>query len=613
MCGITGFYSFKNRVNTKQYYDAHIKIAHRGPDDEGFIYKSKDNSLKHLIGNDTIEELQDQEHILNQDDTSLIMGHRRLSIIDLSSHGHQPFSYENLSLVYNGEIFNYIELRDELVQNGYSFETQSDTEVFLKAYHCWGVESFNKFNGMWAAALYDKNSGNIVLTRDRFGIKPLYYSLENDNLIFGSEIKFISSFFETLHVDKQSVQDFIKYNYIEHTARTFYKNINQLEAGKYIICSREMNLQIHTYWDLTTQHVPSDSVKEQLINSVRLRMRSDVPVGTLLSGGIDSSLITGIIKKDCENQNINTFSAVFEDYPEFSEEHLIKENVAYLNTAHHYIHPTIKELENDFYDLLITQELPIRSFAIYSQYSIYKYIHSNTDLKVLLNGQGADEIFSGYSDHGYFYVASLLQSLNIINFMKEAHLISKIKNQKMSFVLFRTFKIFVKHYLQYKKHKFNNIFLNKLYLDLSFSALKEYLHYDDRNSMRFSLESRVPFLDFNLVVLAFSMSNNKKYSNGITKKILRDIGKEYIADKVLNNIKKMGFISPQEIWQKNELKFLFDETFNNIANEGIFEFIDKEDVCKKYELYKNGLFDDWHYIWKIFILFNWKKVWEVKE
>jgi asparagine synthase (glutamine-hydrolysing) len=612
MCGITGFYSNKNKVNAKKYYEAHIKIAHRGPDDEGFIYKTKDNLLKHLIGDDTIDELQSMENILTQDDSSLILGHRRLSIIDLSSHGHQPFKYEDLYLVYNGEIFNYIELREELIQNGYVFNTQSDTEVFLKAYHYWGADAFNKLNGMWAAAIYDNKNETITLTRDRFGIKPLYYSLVNGNLIFGSEIKFIASFFENLYVEEESVKDFLKHNYIEHNQKTFYKDILQLESGNYAICDKSIKLEIRAYWNLEPKTNNID-ISNTLIDSVKLRMRSDVPIGTLLSGGIDSSLITGIMKKDLDAKELHTFSAVFQEYPEFSEEHLIKENVSFLKTQHHYIHPTVDDLKEDFRDLLYTQELPMRSFAIYSQYSIYKYINKNTNVKVLLNGQGADEIFSGYSDHGYFYIASLLQSFKIIDLIKEANLLSKNNGQNISSILFRTFKILVKHYLKYSKHKFKDIFQNKLYLDLSFSALKEYLHYDDRNSMRFSLESRVPFLDFQLVQHAFAIENNIKYSDATTKKVLRVIGKKYVSQKVLDNKKKMGFISPQEVWQKNEFKSMFDKTFTDIANDGIFNFLDSSEIIEKYKLYQDGKFTDWHYIWKLFILFHWKKVWDIKE
>ncbi|MGB2551768.1 asparagine synthase (glutamine-hydrolyzing) [Campylobacter sp. MOP51] len=611
MCGITGFYSTKNKVDSNFFYNLHLKIAHRGPDDEGFIFKDDDENIKFLFGKDTMESLKDSDFILDKKDFSFILGHRRLSIIDLSELGHQPFMYNGLYLVYNGEIFNYIELKKELENNGYIFLTQSDTEVFLKAYHFWGADAFNKFNGMWAAAIYNSKDETLTLTRDRFGVKPLYYSIENDNLIFASEIKFIAPFFKKLQAEPTSVMDFLNHAYIDHNDKTFYKGISQVCPGSYIVFDKFIKIKKNKYWNLQPEE-QACSLGDILIDAVRLRMRSDVPVGTLLSGGIDSSLITSIIKKELGVNDISTFSAIFEGYPQFSEDELIRENVTFLKTKHHYITPTIDDLKIDFHDLLYCQEIPIRSFSIYAQYSIYKHIRNYSDIKVLLNGQGADEIFSGYSDHGYYYLASLLQGLNIKNFAHEIKLLSKIRNEKLLSILFKILKIVVKHYLRYTSNNFKDIFQNKLYKDLSFSALKEYLHYDDRNSMRFSLESRTPFLDFRVVKYAFFLDNDAKYSNSTTKKILRDIGKKYISESVLKNNKKMGFISPQEIWQKKELKDMFNCAFEDISKNILFDFIDNKKLVKIYKRYCDNKFKDWHYIWRIFILYHWKKVWGIK-
>ncbi|OOF20752.1 hypothetical protein BZJ19_16950, partial [Salinivibrio proteolyticus] len=231
MCGITGFFSYKNKCSTTDFYNAHRKIAHRGPDDEGFIYRDSNGGLENIIGCDTISELRNRDLITNKSPSSLIIGHRRLSILDLTSQGHQPFSYVDLHLTYNGEIFNYVELRDELISVGYTFETQTDTEVFLKSYHYWGEDAFNKFNGMWAAAIYDSSKDCLLLTRDRFGIKPLYYSFIDSNFIFGSEIKFVSSFMDKLYPNEQMVYDYIEHGYISHTSDTFFAGIHQINPG----------------------------------------------------------------------------------------------------------------------------------------------------------------------------------------------------------------------------------------------------------------------------------------------------------------------------------------------------------------------------------------------
>lgn len=609
MCGISGYYSNKVKINLDKFYSGHLKLSHRGPDDEGFVACDNDGNMVLLKGKDTVTEFKNLKDILNFEDTLFIFGHRRLSIIDLSYMGHQPFVYDNLYLTYNGEIFNYLELREELELNGYIFETNSDTEVFLKAYHCWGIEAFKKFNGMWAAAIYNHDEKSIVLTRDRFGIKPLYYAIYNGALIFGSEIKFIAHFLDKLEAEEEAVNDFLKANLIDHNNKTFYKNIFQLEAGMYALCDSSINLNIYSYWDLIPDKIDKNT-KQAIINAIKLRIRSDVPIGTLLSGGVNSSLITGILVKDF-NMRLSTFSAIFDAEGKFDERDLIQTNVKQFNTDHHYIVPKISDFEKDLDDLIYTNEIPVRSFSVYAQYCIYRYIKNNTNIEVLLNGQGADEIFSGYSDHIYYYLASLVIKFDIIHFVKEYFF--AINNGYNALSLFlRIIKIIIKHLYDFKYNKFNDIFLNKLYKDLSYSALKEYLHYDDRNSMRFSIETRVPFLDFNLVKHAFGLNSSEKICNSITKKKLREIGADYISKEILRNTKKMGFISPQEMWQKNDLAFLLDKAFNAISREGLFAFLDTQDILNRYDKYKDDIFKDWHYVWRVFVLYRWKKIWKIE-
>ena len=249
MCGITGYVSFVNKINTNAYYEAHKKIAHRGPDDEGFVYKNKYGDMIFLKGDDTTFN-NDLDHILNTDKSFFIMGHRRLSIIDLTPDGHQPFSYKNLYMVYNGEIYNYLELREELIQYGYIFETNTDTEVFLKAYHFWGVEAFNKFNGMWAAAIYDNEIERVVLTRDRFGVKPLYYTYIDNNLIFASEIKFVVSFTKDRKINEKAVYAYLRYSLLEYNNETFIQNIYSLQSGNYLVFDKN-GISINKYYDIS--------------------------------------------------------------------------------------------------------------------------------------------------------------------------------------------------------------------------------------------------------------------------------------------------------------------------------------------------------------------------
>jgi asparagine synthase (glutamine-hydrolysing) len=623
MCGITGFFSYKNKCNTKKYYDAHIKIAHRGPDDEGFIYKNKDNNIEYLVGDDTIDELKNRNFIYKQESSSMILGHRRLSIIDLTSAGHQPYNFENLSLVYNGEIYNYIELRYELIVLGYEFETNSDTEVFLKAYHCWGAESFNKFNGMWASAIYDKEKDTILLTRDRFGIKPLYYSLINDNLIFGSEIKFVSSFLGKNYINKDLVYSYLRHCNLEHTNETFIKDIYSLDEGSYILYDNKITK--NKYYNLSKKN--DININNTLNNALKLRMRSDVEVGALLSGGIDSSTLVCKLNNDFEVKKFQTFTADFKE-KEFSEKNYVEDTLRQTNFEGHFININSEDIKNNMEEMMYIHETPVRSMSVFLQYKIFEYIKKETNVKVTLSGQGADEIFSGYTNDYYYYLISLLLNKNLIIFVKEFNIIKK-KLQISSFNLIKKlmqiylhdsfskkdkYGIFIGNIKEFKyTKKYKNYFKDKLYKSLSFSALKEYLRNEDRNSMYFSIESRLPYLDYNLVEEAFSLNNTQYIKNGETKYELKKIANKLIPSSIINRKDKMGFISPQEIWQKKELKDEFDRVFELINKEGLFEFLDNKKIYELYQNYQKGLFNDWALIWRFYCLYYYTKVWNIKE
>jgi asparagine synthase (glutamine-hydrolysing) len=629
MCGITGFFSYKNKVNTQKYYNAHLKISHRGPDDEGFIYKNNLGEIEHLSGNDTIIEYISRDRIYSKRESKLILGHRRLSIIDLSFHGHQPFKYQNLYLVYNGELYNYLELRNELIILGYKFITDTDTEVFLKAYHYWGVDAFNKFNGMWAAAIYDKNKDNILLTRDRFGIKPLYYSLIDDNFVFGSEIKFVSSFLDKLYPNEQMVYEYLRFNYLDHTNQTMFRDIKQLEPNTYMEFSQN-GIKTYHYWDLEEKsNITQSDVENTLNDSIKLRMRSDVEVGSLLSGGIDSSTILGIINDKKYSEKFQTFSAVFKE-KEFSEKKYIDEfETNNIDLKKHFIYPKAEEFTNFINDIIYTQEEPFRSLSVFSQYNVYYYIKNKTNVIVLLNGQGADEIFSGYTSHYYIYLISLAKDLRFFKFFQEIKYLSKNRNIsqiKLLFIIFGKIiqkykknnyigEIFVKNFNPTFKdqNRFDSLLKNKLWHDLTFSALREYLRYEDKNSMKFSLESRLPFLDYRLVSQLFSVPDSKKINKGVSKFILRQIAINKIPDKVLNRTDKMGFVSPQELWQKTILNNELDFVFKKIKEKGIFDFLNKDVLFDIYQKYKDNHFDDWVFIWRVYCLYKWKNVWGVDE
>lgn len=626
MCGITGFFSEENEVDVRKYYDAHLKIAHRGPDDEGFMCKSYDGALKYLRGDDTVKELENKEHILHQDKSSLILGHRRLSIIDLSPQGHQPFFYENLNLVFNGEIYNYIELKEELILKGYRFSTQSDTEVFLKAFHCWGINAFDKFNGMWAAAIYDNDSEKLILTRDRFGIKPLYYSIINNSLIFGSEIKFVASFLEDNIINKNLVYSYLRYCHLEHTNETFIKDIYSLEEGTYLIYSN-CSVEKKKYYSLFRKHRDKIDINDALNNSLNLRMRSDLEVGIQLSGGIDSSTIACKLHKEFNIHNLKTFTADFKE-KKFSEREYVEDILEQTKFEGHFINIKADDVQKNMENLLYTQETPVRSMSVFLQNKIFEYIKHKTKVRVVLGGQGADEIFSGYTNDYYYYLISLLLEVKLSLFFREFMLIRKKLNISQLSLVEKIAKTFLQKYIA-RKDKYNifteklddfkykrihrNYFKDKLYKGLSFSALKEYLRDEDRNSMSFSIESRLPYLDYNLVEDAFSLEANRYIVNGNTKNELRNIAKSLVPSSISNRKDKMGFISPQEVWQKRELKDDFDKVFSIVREEGLFTFLNNQHIYELYKNYQKGKFKDWTLIWRIYCLYYYKKVWNIKE
>lgn len=623
MCGITGFFSYNELINTKDFYDSHLKIAHRGPDDEGFLYRNPDSVLEHLVGDDTVDELKEiRSHVSSKPDTSLLLGHRRLSIIDLSSLGHQPLSYDGLHIVYNGEIYNYIELREELVVHGYSFETNCDTEVFLKAYHCWGTGAFNRFNGMWAAGIYNENSNSLLLTRDRFGIKPLYYIINDRTIIFGSEIKFIDGFLSNKKINEELAFAYLRYSYLEHTNETFIKGIFSVEEGSYLEMTEKKIIK-QKFYSLTQRK--NQDIKSALKKSLKLRMRSDVEVGALLSGGVDSSTLVCLLKEE-GHKNLKTFTADFKEEL-FSEKKYADNVLKQTLFEGHFVNIYPADIGKDIDQLLYTQETPIRSLSTLSQYKIFEYIKKNTDVKVVLSGQGADEIFSGYTNDYFFYLISLMLNGRIATFIKEFSYIRKRLHLSRLALLKKCLVIFFRKWFSgYNKHKlFNkkinislpklkhkNYLKNHLYNGVFFSALKEYLRDEDKNSMSFSIESRLPYLDYRLVEEALSLRADGYIKNGESKYTLRKIAKDYIPCSIYNRQDKMGFVSPQEIWQKNQLKNVLDGAFAEIRENGLFEFFDHHQAYLLYQQYQNDLFDDWTVIWRIYCLYQYKKIWNIE-
>lgn len=605
MCGITGCFSSESVIDVKGYYNAHLKIRHRGPDDEGFSY-ILNKQLLLAKGDDTIDEFNNLTHIDNIGSSNLVMGHRRLSIIDLSPSGHQPMFDQdsNFSLVFNGEIFNYIELRKELISLGHVFQTKTDTEVVLKSFIEWGKDSFNKFNGMWAIAIYSKIDNSLILSRDRFGIKPLYYFIENDIIYFASEMKFIRSYVQReFNINLSSVNDYIYKMKVNHKSTTFWEEIYELLPG-HNLYFKNGRYSVSKYWKYEPKLI---QYKDKAVNifsdifedSLKLRMRSDVGVGSLLSGGLDSTTIVSSLHKNglANSSDYKVFSAIFEE-KQYSEKEYIEDTCKQLGIKADYVHPTPKCALDNLNNILFYMEEPFRSLSIISQFLLYKEIRDNSNIEVILNGQGADEIFAGYNSNYFAFFASLISKFRLITFIRELKLFCVNRKVKKRVV----FRSIIKPLLYSLLNK--NYFNNYLFNQVKISALREYLKHDDRMSMAFSLETRVPFLDYRLVEFALSLDSKYKIDKFINKKIVRDYAKEIIPDSVLNRKDKMGFISPQESWQKNELKSEIGRAFDYIESNGLLN-LDKDFILSKYKSYIDGKNNDWPFIWRVFCLYRW--------
>jgi asparagine synthase (glutamine-hydrolysing) len=624
MCGITGFISTGGSISANKYYEAHLKIAHRGPDDEGFFAINGSDEI-HFKGNDSAPDFSNLKHVNTADNVHLIFGHRRLSIIDLSSAGHQPFEFNGYIITYNGEIYNYIEIKSELEALGVVFKTSTDTEVFIASYITWGVNAFKKFNGMWAAVIYNIETKEVVFSRDRFGVKPLYYAVEDDGVYFSSEIKFFKELIDISNVNSNAVFQYLRYSEVDYSKDTFFENVKQILPGNYAVLNSGV-VEQKEYWnssDLLNLDNEKNSLEKLFSESVSIRLRSDVKVGALLSGGIDSSLIIAFIKELRGLDEFESFSAVFKEEA-FSEKKFIDKTALLHNFTPTFIYPEATDLLKNIHDLIYIQELPFRSLSVLSQYLIYKEVGSASNIRVLLNGQGADEIFTGYTEHYYYYFLSLIKSFKFLTFLNEVLKFKEMKSLSFFSIIKNGLKVVFSNYFVFenKYNLFNSSFdkarsdspfisplKNKLYGNLNFSALREYLRYEDRNSMKFSLESRLPFLDFRLVKAAFSLRDSEYIKDGLTKFQLRKMGQSRLAEDVRLRKDKTGFVSPQELWQKNELKGELDKCFMDIEKYGLFDFINTTSVVELYEKYKLGKNNDWAIIWRIYCLYQWKKVW----
>ena len=553
MCGISGIVSFSQKnVEENQVRKMMSSMKHRGPNDDGVFIENK-----------------------------ICLGFVRLSIIDLSSAGHQPFQNEDgrYVMVFNGEIFNYLEIKEELKSLGHKFNTRTDTEVLLHAYVQWGKDCLHRLNGMWAIAIYDKVQNTLFIARDRFGVKPLYYYINNGMLFFASEIPSILAVLPQKPIaNEQTIFDYVVFNKTEQSSDTFFDGIKKLMHGHCVLMdlkktSQNPDMCIEKWYDIKVKVKEakpfrnSSEFRDLFTSSVKLRLRSDVPVGICLSGGLDSSTIASIIMDDLKKDDLNTFSAVYDDTFDRDESAFIK---LYENKPgdRHYVTPSAETLIEDIDDFIACHAEPLPTTGPYAQYKVMQLASKN--VVVTLDGQGADEELAGYHYFFGFYYKDLLKKIKIWSLLKEIYYYVKI--HKSTFAL-KTFLFFLlpksirtkvkvsefgninKSFVE--KYAANNIISDKLYASSSLQEalinhfeykLEHLLKWEDRNSMFFSIEARVPFLDFRVVERTLATPSTMIIRNGMTKHILREAMIGLLPEAIRMRVDKNGFMTPQDEW-----------------------------------------------------------------
>ena len=576
MCGISGFISTKHNLETKINNTLRL-MSSRGPDHQNYVkFKVKKKQINLL--------------------------HSRLSIIDLQKRSNQPFKIGNYTIIFNGEIYNYLEVRENLKKKNYQFQTNSDTEVLLNSYIEYKEDCFKYLNGMWSFAIWNEKENTLFLSRDPFGEKPLYYTFDGEDFFFGSEIKYLFSLSNSkkyLNQSKMNHYLFDGYKSICSDNKTFYKNIYSLPPGSYLKINLENNYKIKKYYNLSLENSRSEKFnieeivnrnKEHLIKSVDLRMRSDVPLAFCLSGGIDSGSIVSIASKVL-GKKVNCFS-IIDDDEKYNEYNNISKIVKDCGVKHFPIF--LKDKKDNFFSkiekLIDYHDSPISTIS----YFIHSYLLediSSKKFKVSISGTGADEMYTGYYDHFLQYFASANREDKIYKdnliFWKE-HIKPSLRNpaltdedfykknpKSMSNVFEQNFKLkkfskMSKNYSSIKEKSFtDNILRNRMLNEMFYEVVPVILKHDDHNAMMNSVENRSPFLDKEL--LAFTCQIPTKYliQNGFQKFILRESMKDILVDSVRLDRKKKGFnASINSLINFNETKNI-DIIFSkkNVINE----------------------------------------------
>ena len=560
MCGISGIVDKTGRpVSQERIAAINSLIRHRGPDDEGF----------RLDGN-------------------VALGHRRLSIVDLSELGHQPMCWQDRYwIVFNGEIYNYVELRKELQELGHRFRSATDTEVILAAYSQWGPACLSRFNGMWAFAILDTKERKVFLARDRFGVKPLYLMEDGDTFAFGSEIKQLLSLQRHRRAHRSTVIGWMLTRIDGHTEDTFFEGIRSFPQSHWGIYDLRTNsLEVRRWYTLAADSRALDLNDESSVSAfrsafedaVRLRLRSDVRVGTCLSGGLDSSATSAFASRMYHPASGDRFIGIHARASEqkVDESPYAREVAAKMGMELHVVQPTPQDFADTIDEVVYTQEEPFGSPSIFMSWQVSRMARQ-LGCPVMLNGQGGDEVLLGYER----YYAPYLRSLPPWRLMQEVLLPARNSRLSLTQLLgylfyFTNAPLRIRHLRRrtmlsheaIATHDFSEIRdtarssrrIDEMQIrEITCQQLPHLLRYEDRNSMRHSIESRLPFLDYRVVELGVSLRAAVKIRDGWTKWVLRKAIEGVVPDSITWRRDKLGFQAPEASWLAHHAQRMLEE------------------------------------------------------
>ena len=571
MCGISGYFG-KTKINLKKK-DIINSLKHRGPDNQSIFEKYDKNNI--------------------------FLAFSRLSIIDLNTRSNQPFIYKNLIICFNGEIYNFKEIRESLEKKGVNFSTNSDTEVLIKFIYYEGIENIHRLEGMWAFVLYDRNKDKLILCKDRFGEKPLFFIKKSKNIYFASEISQIKKLIPfNLNINQDYLKTYLFTNYrnLNKTNNTLYKNLHKVEKGYYIEINKSLNIvkkkyfkfkqktKTQSYKNITT------NIKKILISNSIKTLNSDVPVAFCLSGGVDSSSLAAIAKKKLK-KNIHCFT-LDPGEKSYDEKKAVNETVKKLKLKHTWVKINKNETFENLKKILIHRSSPLSTLTSYIQWLLYKDI-SKKGYKVAVSGIGADEIFSGYYDHhiAYFYDIRKNKTLfkkSLTNWKKNILPLIRNKFFRDQFFYFKSkspYYLFdknkdinrfskIKLDFKFKEKKFIDSKLRKRMLnELLLESVPVILEEEDLNAMYFSVENRSPFLNHKLFEYLNKVDTKYFIRNGYAKNLLRDSLKSILPGHIRKNYEKIGF----NVSLPKLIDFKSKKVLNFISKDSkIYKYVNKD-------------------------------------